>query len=117
MSHMRELGAALKAKTSEDQKLEERLQAELGLTELELQQLFAGRLLLTGRQLCGAAAVCGVAPAALLHSARACYPHEAEKQVHCMTPFSDPKNREEMLDMIDAYIDAREALFRAEQGQ
>ena len=30
--------------------------------------------------------------------------------VHCMTPFSDTRNLDTIMDFIDAYIDAKEAL-------
>lgn len=114
MSHMRELGITLRSKTSGDQKFAEKLQANLELTPLELQRLFAGRLLLSGEQLLKTAAVCETEPMTLLRDAHKNYQSEMEKRVHCMTPFSNPQNREDVLDLIDAYIDAREALARAE---
>lgn len=36
--------------------------------------------------------------------------HYEESVVHCMNQFSDPKNREEILDLIDDYMDVLDAL-------
>ena len=107
MSHTRELGFAVQQLASRDQKTEEVLRSALGLTPQELRKFYAGRLFLTGADLRKAAEVCGVAPRALLNADREEYD---ARVVHCMSEFRNRENREMILDLIDAYIDAREAL-------
>ncbi len=107
---MRELGTMLYARTAGEPAQRERLRRALGLTPAELERLYAGRLFLTGDQLQAAAQVCDTRPVDLLVQARQGYAGGIERRVHCMTPFSDPRDREQILDLIDAYIDAREAL-------
>lgn len=107
MSHSRELGYAIQKRTAGNQGLEQRLLESLHITREELQRLYAGRLFLTGSQLRQAASVCGVEPHELTEACREDYDRNV---VRYMTAFQNRENREKILDLIDAYIDAREAL-------
>ena len=77
------------------------------ITHQELQKLYEGRLFLTGTDLQKVSKVCDVELNTLLELDRVAY---QEKVVHCMTAFQNSENREMVLNLIDAYIDAREAL-------
>lgn len=107
MSHARELGFTIQQLASQDPSRDAELRNQLHLTELELKKLYAGRLLLTNADLNVVAQICGVKAQELMDADST----EYEKQVvHCMSEFQNRENREMILDLIDAYIDAREAL-------
>lgn len=108
MSFAREIGFAVQ-RASTDHGVKDRLCEELGLTPQELKKLYKGRLFLTGTDLDKLVVLCGVQPETLVDAD----PTEYDAQVvHCMTEFKNRENREMILDLIDAYIDAKEALAR-----
>ncbi len=91
MSFAQKLGFAIQqaAKAHES---EQQICKALCLSPHELQKLYRGRLFLTGEDLDKVAELCGV-PSEILVNAN----------------LAD-ENREMILDLIDAYIDAKEAL-------
>ena len=107
MSHTRELGFSIHEQVANNREMEQQLQDHLCITHQELQKLYEGRLFLTGTDLQKISKVCGVELNTLLTPDRAAY---NERVVHYMTAFQNSENREMVLDLIDAYIDAREAL-------
>lgn len=106
MSFVRKIGFAIQ-QASGDQETSARLCAELGISKQELQKLYKGRLFLTGADLDKVAEVCGISVEALMDTDSTDYDAQV---VHCMTKFQNCENREMILDLIDAYIDAKEAL-------
>lgn len=110
MSYARERGFAIRQASDSEEK-RRKLCEELGLSPYELKRLFAGRLFLTGSGLRKAAEICRVPVEKLVHTDTPAYD---AKVVHCMTEFKDRENREMILDLIDAYIDAKEALAKVE---
>lgn len=104
MSYAREIGFAVQ-QASKDH--ENEIISTLGITQHELKKLYKGRLLLTGADLKKIATVCNVALENLVNVDATQYDAQA---VHCMSDFDNRENRETILDLIDAYIDAKEAL-------
>lgn len=107
MSHARELGFAIRQRVEGNREREQQIQETLHITPYELEKLYAGRLFLTGSDIRKAASVCGVEPRDLMEADREAYDRNV---VRYMTAFQERENREKILDLIDAYIDAREAL-------
>lgn len=94
MSRVREIGAAVYRLAVRDPEIGRQLQDTLGFTDHEMKKLYDGRLFLTGADLQKVCAVCGNE---LFQSAD-----------------RDDGSRETILNLIDAYIDAKEALERSE---
>ena len=105
MSRIREIGFSIRERVSHDPEMEQQLQAALGFTPQEMKKLYDGRLFLTGADMQRVSEVCG-------NEVFQAQNHSAynEHVVHCMTPFKNENEREQILNLIDAYIDAREAL-------
>lgn len=113
MSYAREIGFAIK-QASEDQETREKLCEGLGISKQELERLYAGRSFLTGVDLDMAAGICGIPAEVLVGAVPVGYD---SRVVDCMTAFKNRENREEILDLIDTYIDAKEALATAEKTE
>ena len=107
MSHARELGFAIHERVAGSQEREQQIRETLHITPHELEKLYSGRLFLTGADLRKVASVCGVEARELTGASRERYDKTV---VRYMTAFQKRENREKILDLIDAYIDAREAL-------
>lgn len=107
MSHAREMGFAIGSLASKNPGKEGELQQRLGITQHELQKLFAGRLFVNSADIATIADVYSVDPMEIVKPDITMY---NKGIVHCMSEFSDQKNCEKILDLIDAYIDAKEAL-------
>ena len=112
MSYARETGFAIQ-QASENQEVRDALCHKLGISKQELAKLFAGRLFLTGADLDTVAEICGASARDLVNPDPTLYD---ARVVDCMTPFSCRENREMVLDLINAYIDAKEALASVEQA-
>lgn len=106
MSYARELGFAIKELASENPSVMQSLQSELSISKKELEKVFSGRLYLNSSDLRKVSNVCQVTPKMLMNADKAAY---NSRVVHCMSEFRNSENREMILDLIDAYIDAREA--------
>ena len=107
MTHTRELGFAIRQRTDGHPEWEQQIQKMLHITPQELQKLYAGRMFLTGSDLREVALICDVKPRELIQVNQ----EEYDKNVvRYMTDFQNRENREKILDLIDAYIDVREAL-------
>ena len=105
MSRIRELGFSIRERVSRDSEMEQQLQCALGFTHQEMKKMYDGRLFLTGMDMQKISEVCG--DELLQAHTPSAY---SERAIHCMTPFKNEDGREKILDLIDAYIDAREAL-------
>ena len=106
MSYARVIGFAIQQASTHH---EEKLCNVLGITPQELKKLYKGRLFVTGSDLEKIAEVCGVSVESLVEADPAAYDAQV---VDCMSDFDNRENREMILDLIDAYIDAKEALAR-----
>lgn len=106
MSYAREIGFAIQEASINHK---EKLCDVLGITPQELKKLYRGRLFLTGSDLEKVAEVCGVSAESLVNADPAEYDAKA---VDCMSDFDDREHREMILNLIDDYIDAKEALDR-----
>lgn len=106
MSYAREIGFAIQKASKHH---EEKICNVLGITPQELKKLYKGRLFVTGADLEKIAEVCGVSMDSLVRADSTEYDAQV---VDCMSDFNDRENREMILDLIDAYIDAKEALAR-----
>lgn len=112
MSYMREVGFAIRQLTDACPKRERQIQNSLGLSDFEMQKLYAGRLFLTMADMRKISEVCSVSFAQLAKPDKNAYNNGI---VHCMSEFTSNDNREKILDFIDAYIDAKELNAKAEK--
>lgn len=112
MSYMREVGFTIKQLTNACPEREIRIRNSLGLSEFEMQKLYAGRLFLTMADMRKISEVCSVSFAQLANPDKKTYNNEI---VHCMSEFTSNDNREKILDFIDAYIDAKELCGKIEE--
>ena len=109
MSFAREAGFAIR-QYIENPDVKNQICEKLGYTEHELDKLLSGRLFMTGSDLDVIADACGTTADEILSANIAEYDANV---VHCMTDFTNRQNREMILDLIDTYIDMREALADA----
>lgn len=109
MSFARELGFAIQ-QASKNHGADQGLCEKLGITLHDVQKLYKGRLFLTGSDLDKVAELCEVSAETLIDADSADYDAHI---VHCMTEFKNRENKELILDLIDAYIDAKEALAKS----
>ena len=112
MSYMREVGFAIKQLTNACSEREKQIQNSLGLSDFEMQKLYAGRLFLTMADMRKISEFCSVSFAQLVKPDKNAYNNGI---VHCMSEFTSNDNREKILDFIDAYIDAKELDAKTEK--
>lgn len=92
---------------AKDQGVENSRLAEiLDCSEQQVVAFFKGRLFVSFSQLLSLADTLNVSVDALLAGDEESY---NKSVVHCMNDFSDPANREFILDIIDDYIDLKDA--------
>lgn len=108
MSFARELGFAIQ-QASKNREAGQKICEQLGITEQELRKLYKGRLFLSSSDLGKVAELCEVPLEELINNDSSDYDMQV---VHCMTEFKNSENREMILDLIDAYIDAKEGLWK-----
>lgn len=102
MEDMRILGNMIEKLAAEQHVTSDDLGALLQCTSEQVARLFKGRLFLTFDQLTAVSEHLKVSIDTLLAGDRENYCHTV---VHCMGEFSDEANREEILDIIDDYLD------------
>lgn len=105
MSYTRQIGYLVDMRTAETPELDSKIKNELRLTDRDFLNLCAGRLFLTCRQQESLFSMLNVSFEEVQNPAVDAY----TSRVHCMTAFSDTKNLDLVLDLIDAYVDAKEA--------
>ena len=107
MSYARELGYTIHQAIAGDAHKENEIRSALGLSEHETQRLYSGRLFLNSADIRRVASILNIPVMNLVDLDTSEYDKNV---VHCMTPFKDRNNREKILDLINAYIDIKEAL-------
>jgi len=107
MSYTRNVGYLISGAVERQPEKKTQLLSALDLSSEEFDRLCAGRLVLTFEEQDKVSEILGLTPQELLNqSDSAAY----QSVVHCMTPFSNPRNLDVVMDFIDAYIDAKEGL-------
>lgn len=107
MSYARQLGYEVMRAIEQDNMYKEKLMSELRMTEDELDRLCTGRLMLTFEEQDKVEKLLNVSYDQIMGQSNTL---AYQSVVHCMTPFSNPKNLDIIMDFIDAYIDAKEIL-------
>lgn len=107
MASLRDLGYKIMSLTCNNDTLKSELCTNLNFSLIDLNKLFYGRLSLTPSQLSMVASTLSVSLNSLIN-----YKNEDSYKdfVHCMSPFSTQDNCNEILDIIDSYIDIKEAV-------
>lgn len=106
MSYTRQVGYLVSQAMEREPKTRERFLSAMDMTPEELDRLRTGRLIPTLAEEDKLAEILGFPILA-----QSGYDTDAYQSVfHCMTPFSDTRNLDTIMDFIDAYIDAKEAL-------
>lgn len=109
MVAMRKLGLSIQ-KFAEDRKIDNnQLACELSCDPLAIQSIFKGMAFLSVAQLQKLASLFKVEIQDLFTVDENYY---SANVVHCMTPFTNPDNREEILDIIYSYVDISKAASR-----
>lgn len=80
---------------------------QMKFSETDLNRLLCGRLALNPNQITAAARFFSITPQDLV-SYKNCDSYA--NMVHCMSPFSSQEHCDEILNIIDTYIDIKEAL-------
>lgn len=107
MSYARELGYTIHQAIAGDAHRENEIRSALGLSEHEAQRLYSGRLFLNSADIRKVAGILNIPAMDLVDLDTSEYDKNV---VHCMTPFKDRNNREMILNLINSYIDIKEAL-------
>lgn len=106
MSYTRQVGYLVSQAMEREPKTRERFLSAMDMTPEELDRLCTGRLIPTLAEEDKLAEILGFPILAQSGQDTEAY----QSVVHCMTPFSDTRNLDTIMDFIDAYIDAKEAL-------
>lgn len=107
MSYARQLGYEVKRAIEQDEAQKVKLMSALRMTEEELDRLCVGRLVLTFNEQDEVEKLLNLSHDQIMEW----YNTPAYRSVvHCINPFSVPKNLDVIMDFIDAYIDAEECL-------
>lgn len=107
MSTLRNLGYKISSLLSGNSFKEQELCAKLNFSSPDLQRLKYGRLSLNPLQISTVASVLSVKTEDLINYKNA---DSYKNMVHCMSTFSSQEHCDEILDLIDAYIDVKEAV-------
>ena len=84
----------------------------LNFSDSETNAFFKGRRMLTYGRLMALSKLLNTTVKDMLEGDEVLY---SESVVHCMNEFDDDANREEILDIIDDYMDIRDALLRMDE--
>lgn len=107
MANFRSLGYKISSLVNDDTEKKELLYTNLGFSENDFLRLKYGRLSLSPVQIKKISSLLSVNCDDLIsYSNDDCYKND----VHCMSSFSNQKNCDEILDIIDSYIDIKESL-------
>ena len=107
MARLRDLGYKIGLLVKNEPSKENELLNVLLLSKKDLNRLIFGRLALSPLQIKKIAAIFSVTPESLVLDKNE---DSYRDMVHCMSAFSSQKNCEEILDIIDSYIDIKESL-------
>ena len=107
MANLRDLGYRIMTLINNDSTLKARLCSNLNFSSLDLERLFYGRLALTPIQIRNIASTLSVSTEDLINYKNT---DSYKNYVHCMSAFSSQDNCNEVLDIIDSYIDIKEAV-------
>lgn len=102
MKEIRVVGFSIENAVKENKIDSDKLANELGCEDYDLQKIFKGRKILTFPQLEMVAGFIGTKVDSFLNDQNDAYEQEV---VHCMTGFTDYKNRETILDDIYDFMD------------
>ena len=106
MSYTRQVGYLVGQAIEQEPEKKQLLLSSLNMTLGELERLCVGRLFLSFEEEDRLAETLGITLPSQANYDTVAY----QSVVHCMTPFSDPHNLDTIMDFIDSYIDAEEAL-------
>ena len=107
MASLRDLGYRIMTLSKNNEALISELCSKLNFSRLDLNRLFYGKLSLTPLQIKTVASTLSVSVEDLIN-----YKNQDSYKdiVHCMSSFSSQENCNEVLDIIDSYVDIKEAL-------
>lgn len=106
MANLRNLGYIINTLLANDNSKKEELCKELNFSEIDLQKLVSGRLSLNPIQISKVANTFSVTPDYIVNYTNN---DRYSSMVHCKCSFSSQDNCDEILDIIDSYIDIKEA--------
>lgn len=108
MASLRDLGYKIMSLIENNENLKTELCSKLNFNKTDLNRLLFGKLSVTPIQLTTIATTLSVPVEELINYKN----NDSYKDiVHCMSPFSSQKNCNEVLDIIDSYIDVKEAIL------
>lgn len=108
MASLRDLGYKIMSLTKNNDALKAELCAKLNFSSVDLNRLLYGKLSLTPVQINTLASTLSVKAGDLIN-----YKNDDSYKnfVHCMSSFSSQEHCAEVLDIIDSYIDIKEAVW------
>ncbi len=110
MQDFRQIGYRIKKYAKEKNVSDSTLSSIIGCSESKMESIYSGRFYLAFPQLEEIAKKLKVDTMSLLSGNEEEY---SKTVVHCMNDFSDPNNRERVLDIIDEYLDVVDAIESA----
>ncbi len=108
MASLRDLGYKIMSAIRDNENLKTELCSKLNFSTIDLNRLLFGRLSVTPVQLTTIATTLSVPFEELINYKN----NDSYKDiVHCMSSFSSQENCNEVLDIIDSYIDLKESIL------
>ena len=107
MASLRDLGYKIMSLVNDNDSLKRELCSKLNFSSVDLNKLFFGRLSVTPVQLTTIANTLSVPVEELINYKNS---DSYAKAVHCMSSFSTQEHCNEVLDIIDSYIDIKESV-------
>ncbi len=108
MASLRDLGYKIMSAIGDNENLKTKLCSKLNFSTIDLNRLLFGRLSVTPVQLTTIATTLSVPLEELINYKN----NDSYKDiVHCMSSFSSQENCNEILDIIDSYIDLKESIL------
>lgn len=107
MANLRNLGYKINILFNNSSTRKQEFCKQMNFSQTDLDRLLFGRLALNPSQITAAARFFSITPQDLV-SYKNCDSYA--NMVHCMSPFSSQEHCDEILNIIDTYIDIKEAL-------
>ena len=107
MASLRDLGYKIMSLVNDNDSLKRELCSKLNFSSVDLYKFLFGRLSVTPVQLTAIANTLSVPVEELINYKNS---DSYAKAVHCMSSFSTQEHCNEVLDIIDSYIDIKEAV-------
>lgn len=107
MNKIRSIGYTIDCLLDDNKELREPLKAKLNITENDLKRVCAGRLTLSPNALRIVSETLNYPFKDLLMISNN---DSYQRKLNCRTSFSNPENCDKILDIIDSFIDIKEAL-------